>query len=287
MRTKNAMQLKAIISNRAKEGGVPPQLVMQSYLLERLLERISLSPWRDSVVVKGGVLISSLMGVDRRSTKDLDATVRGFPLTHENAERAFREIAAVEADDDFSFEFVRTEDIRETDDYPGIRVHLLASYEKMRSPVTVDVTTGDKITPDAVEYSYPLMFDNRSLSLMAYPLPTTLAEKLETVVSRGIANTRPRDYYDLRMLWLTRRAEVELDVLRDALAATSGKRGTLAAMGSYRAVMAEVASDAVMRDRWAAYARKYPYVGDMTLAGTCETVVAIMEAIDWQACFAE
>ena len=179
MRTKNAMQLKAIISNRAKEGGVPPQLVMQSYLLERLLERISLSPWRDSVVVKGGVLISSLMGVDRRSTKDLDATVRGFPLTHENAERAFREIAAVEADDDFSFEFVRTEDIRETDDYPGIRVHLLASYEKMRSPVTVDVTTGDKITPDAVEYSYPLMFDNRSLSLMAYPLPTTLAEKLD------------------------------------------------------------------------------------------------------------
>ena len=119
------------------------------------------------------------MGVDRRSTKDLDATVRGFPLTHENAERAFREIAAVEADDDFSFEFVRTEDIRETDDYPGIRVHLLASYEKMRSPVTVDVTTGDKITPDAVEYSYPLMFDNRSLSLMAYPLPTTLESDLE------------------------------------------------------------------------------------------------------------
>lgn len=171
MRTKNAMQLKAIISNRAKEGGVPPQLVMQSYLLERLLERISLSPWRDSVVVKGGVLISSLMGVDRRSTKDLDATVRGFPLTHENAERAFREIAAVEADDDFSFEFVRTEDIRETDDYPGIRVHLLASYEKMRSPVTVDVTTGDKITPDAVEYSYPLMFDNRSLLANGLPAP--------------------------------------------------------------------------------------------------------------------
>ena len=197
------------------------------------------------------MLISSLVGVDRRSTKDLDATVRGFPLAHESAERAFREIAAVEADDDFSFEFVRTEDIREADDYPGIRVHLLASYDKMRSPVTVDVTTGDKITPDAVEYSYPLMFDNRSLSLMAYPLPTTLAEKLETVVSRGIANTRPRDYYDLRTLWLTRKAEVELGVLRDALAATS------------------------------AYAHRYPYVGSMTLAEACETVVAIMEDISW------
>lgn len=278
------MQLKAIISNRAKKGGVSPQLVMQNYLLERLLERISLSLWRDSVVVKGGMLISSLVGVDRRSTKDLDTTVRGFPLTHESAERAFHEIAAVKADDDFSFEFVRTEDIRETDDYPGIRVHLLASYDKMRSPVTVDVTAGDKITPDAIEYSYPLMFDNRSLSLMAYPLPTTLAEKLETVVSRGVANTRPRDYYDLRTLWLTRRAEVELSVLRDALAATSEKRGTFGGMDRYHEVMAEVVSDAAMQDRWAAYARRYPYVGNMTLAEACETVVTIMEAIDWQAC---
>ena len=124
MRTKNAMQLKAVIRNKAKEEGVPPQLVMQNYLLERLLERISLSAWRDSVVIKGGMLIGSLVGVDKRSTKDLDTTVRGFPLTHENAERAFREIAAVEADDDFAFEFVRTEGIRETDDYPGIRVPL-------------------------------------------------------------------------------------------------------------------------------------------------------------------
>lgn len=134
-------------------------MVMQNYLLERLLERISLSLWRNKVVVKGGMLISSLVGVDRRSTKDLDATVRGFPLAHESAERAFREIAAVEADDDFSFEFVRTEDIREADDYPGIRVHLLASYDKMRSPVTVDVTTGDKITPD--------VFGNRIIDTLA------------------------------------------------------------------------------------------------------------------------
>lgn len=281
MRTKNAMQLKAIIRNKAKEEGVPPQLVMQNYLLERLLERISLSAWRDSVVIKGGMLISSLVGVDKRSTKDLDTTVRGFPLTHENAERAFREIAAVEADDDFEFEFVRTEDIRETDDYQGIRVHLLANYERMSSPVTVDVTTGDRITPEAIEYSYPLMFDDRTLSLMAYPLPTTLAEKLETVISRGVANTRPRDYYDLRTLWFTRKAEVDPAMLGDALAATSEKRGSRAAIGRYREVMAEVASDAAMLDRWAAYARRYPYVGDMTLEEACGTVVAIMEAIGW------
>ena len=281
MRTKNAMQLKAIIRNRAKDEGVPAQLVMQNYLLERLLERISLSPWRDCVVIKGGMLISSLVGVGKRSTKDLDTTVRGLPLTHENAERAFREIAAVEADDDFDFEFVRTEDIRETDDYPGIRVHLLANYERMSSPVTVDVTTGDAITPDAIEYSYPLMFDERALSLMAYPLPTTLAEKLETVISRGVANTRLRDYYDLHTLWLSKGTEADPSVLREALFATSEKRGTRAAMGRYREVMAEVASDAGMLGRWAAYARRYPYVGDMTRQEACGTAVAIMGAIGW------
>ena len=281
MRTKNAMQLKAIIRNRAKEEDVPPQLVMQNYLLERLLERISLSSWRDCVVIKGGMLISSLVGVDKRSTKDLDTTVRGFSLSHESAEKAFREIAAVKADDDFEFEFVRTEDIRETDDYPGIRVHLLANYEKMSSPVTVDVTTGDRITPDAVEYSYPLMFEGRALSLMAYPLVTTLAEKLETVIGRGVANTRPRDFYDLHTLWLTRKSEVDLDVLEDALVATSEKRGTRMVMDRYREVMAEVALDAGMLGRWAVYARGYPYVGDMTLEEACGTVVTIMEAIGW------
>lgn len=275
------MQLKARVRNQARAEGVPPQLLMQHYLIERLLERISLSRWRDDVVVKGGMLISSLVGVDKRGTKDLDTTVRGFPLTHENAEQAFREIAAVGADDDFSFEFVRTENIRETDDYQGIRVHLLANYERMSSPVAVDVTTGDRITPGAIEYRYPLLFDDCAITIMSYPLATTLAEKLETVISRSVANTRPRDYYDLRMLWLTRSSEVDLGVLREALTATAEKRGTLAAMGNYRAVMAQVATDAGMLGHWAAYARGHPYVGDMTLAETCDTVVEIMGAIGW------
>ena len=191
MRTKNAMQLKARINNMAKEAGIPAQAMMQSYLLERLLERLAESPWRDNVVIKGGVLISSLVGVSSRTTMDLDTTVRGFDLTHESAERAFREIAAVQADDDWEFEFDRTEDIRETDDYPGIRGHLKANYAPMSVPLTVDVTTGDRITPEAVEYSYPLLFGEGEITLMAYPVETVLAEKLETVVTRGVANTRP------------------------------------------------------------------------------------------------
>lgn len=281
MRTNNSMQLKALVRNRAKAEGVSPQLVVQNYLLERLLERISLSPWRDRVVVKGGMLISSLIGVDKRSTKDLDTTIQGFTLTHENAEKAFREIAAIEADDDFEFEFVNTEDIREGDDYPGIRVHLVANYEKMSSPVTIDVTTGDKITPGAIEYSYPLLFEDRSILLMAYPLATVLAEKLETVISRSVANTRPRDYYDIFTLWQTRKDTVNPDTLREALVATADKRGTHTAMDNYREVMTRVADDFGMLSHWSAYARTYPYVGDLTLQDACEAVVEIMGVMSW------
>ena len=168
---------------------------------------------------------------------------------------------------------MRTEDIREADDYPGIRVHLLVNYEKMSSPMTVDVTTGDKITPESVEYSCPLLFDDRSIAIMSYSLATMLAEKLETAISRSVANTRPRDYYDLHTLWLTRRDEVKPDVLGDALTATAERRGSHAAMGNYREVMAQVASDDETLGLWAAYARRYPYVGDMTLGEACGTVV--------------
>lgn len=281
MRTNNAMQLKALIRNRAKAEEVSPQLVMQNYLLERFLERISLSSWRDRIVIKGGMLISSLIGVDKRSTKDLDTTIQGFTLTHESAEKAFREIAAVEVDDDFEFKFIRTEDIREGDEYPGIRVHLTADYEMMSSPVTVDVTTGDKITPGAIEYSYHLLFDDRSILLMAYPLATVLAEKLETVISRSVANTRPRDYYDIYTLWKTRKDTVDSDSLREALVATADKRGTLSAMNNYRKVMKQVAEDPAMLSHWSAYARRYPYVGNLSLQSACDVVVEIMEAISW------
>ena len=143
----------------------------------------------------------------------------------------------------------------------------------MSSPMTVDVTTGDKITPESFEYSCPLLFDDRSIAIMSYSLATTLAEKLETATSRSVANTRPRDYYDLHTPWLTRRDEVKPDVPRDAVAAAVEKRGSHAAMGNYREVMAQVASDDGMLGLWAAYARKYPYVGDMTLGEACGTVV--------------
>ncbi len=279
MKTRDAAQLKARINAMAKEAGIPAQAMMQSYLLERLLERLSNSPWRNNVVIKGGVLISSLVGVSSRTTMDLDTTVRGFDLTHESAERAFREIISGHADDDWEFEFDRTEDIRETDDYPGIRVHLRAIYAPMAIPLTVDVTTGDKITPNAVEYRYPLLFDEGEISLMAYPIETVLAEKLETIISRGIANTRPRDFYDIHVLMNTKCNCIDMNVLRDALESTCGKRGSWVTIARWANILDGVASDTTMLAQWAKYAKKNPYAAGVSLQECCATAKDVLSKV--------
>ena len=279
MKTRNATQLKARINAMAKEAGIPAQAMMQSHLLERLLERLSNSPWRNNVVIKGGVLISSLVGVSSRTTMDLDTTVRGFDLTHESAERAFREIISGHADDDWEFEFDRTEDIRETDDYPGIRVHLRAIYAPMAIPLTVDVTTGDKITPNAVEYRYPLLFDEGEISLMAYPIETVLAEKLETIVSRGVANTRPRDFYDIHVLMSAKGDCIDLEVLRDALESTCRKRGSWTTITRWTSILDGVASDTAMLAQWAKYARKNPYATGISLQECCMTAKGVLSKV--------
>lgn len=280
MRTKNAMQLKARINARAREAGIPAQSLMQSYLFERLLERLSKSKWRDNVIIKGGMLISSLVGVASRTTMDLDTTIMGFTLTHESAEKIFSEVAAVDANDDWSFELDHTEDIRETDDYPGIRVYLKAMYPPMAVPLKIDVTTGDSITPGPVAYDYPLLFDEGSVGLMSYPLETVLAEKLETVVSRGVANTRPRDFYDIHLLWKTRGGECEIPTLREALEHTCAKRGSVRMVARWRLVLDEVATDKAMLAQWGRYAKKNPYTAGIELMQCCETAKEILAALE-------
>ena len=280
MRTKNAMQLKARINTRAKEAGIPAQSLMQSYLFERLLERLSKSKWRDNVVIKGGMLISSLVGVASRTTMDLDTTITGFTLTRESAEKVFREVAVIDADDDWAFEFDRTEDIRETDDYLGIRMYLKAAYPPMVVPLKIDVTTGDSITPGSVAYDYPLLFDGGSIRLMSYPLETMLAEKFETVVSRGVTNTRPRDFYDILLLWRTRGDKCEIPTLWEALERTCAKRGSTEMMEHWQTILDEVATDKAMLVLWDKYAKKNPYAAGIELAQCCETAKEVLATFE-------
>ncbi len=279
MKTRNAMQLKALINNKAKAAGVSPQLMLQNYMLERLIDRISRSPWRDCVIVKGGMLIGSLIGVDRRTTKDLDTTVRGFTLTHRKAAEVFGEICAIDADDDLSFELLRTDDIRETDEYPGIRVFLRACYDPLAVPLTVDVTTGDKITPDAIAYVYPFVFDEGSATVMAYPLETVLAEKIETVLARNVATTRIRDFYDVYELWRVRGRAVRRRTLAQALAATCEKRNSWEAVGRCGEIIDVMRTDGGLRRQWRTYASKHSYAASLSFEETLDALYEVMGSI--------
>lgn len=279
MITKNPMQLKAFIKKKAAEKNISAQLVMQNYMLERLLERISLSAYKRNFILKGGFLISAIVGLDTRATMDLDATIKGFTLTHESIQEIFEEICSVEVPDDVLFELREISDIREGDDYPGIRVSLNANYPPIRVPLTVDVTTGDIITPREIEYTFSLLFDDRTISILAYNLETVLAEKIETVLSRSIANTRPRDFYDIHILYSLRGAECNPETLLQALERTANKRGSQKVLRQYQDIISEIRSSEQLRGFWKKYQRDFDYAKDISFDDACDTIQHIMNSM--------
>lgn len=280
MITRNPMQLKAFIKKKAAEKNISAQLVMQNYMLERLLERISLSPYRRNFILKGGFLISAIVGLDTRATMDLDTTIKGFTLSHENLQAIITEICSVQVDDDVSFELVTISDIREGDDYPGLRVALKANYPPISVPLTVDVTTGDIITPREIEYTFSLLFDDRTISILAYNLETVFAEKIETVLSRSVANTRPRDYYDIHILYALRGAECNNEMLQQALERTTEKRGSGHILLEYPEIMKEIRESEQLRRLWEKYRRSFDYAKDISFDDTCNSIEKIMDCID-------
>ncbi len=279
MKTNNPMQLKAYIKKMSAEKNISAQLVMQNYMLERLLERISVSKYQPNLILKGGFLISAIVGLDTRATMDLDTTIKGFDVTHDAVRRIFEEICAISLDDDVKFEVLNTSDIREGDDYPGIRVSLRANYPPLAVPLSVDVTTGDKITPREIEYTFKLLFDDRMIKIMAYNLETVLAEKLETVLARGIANTRPRDFYDIYILYEIRGHECDKMVLKNALAETASKRRSSPILSNYKVVMETIASSEQLKGFWRKYQADFDYAQDIDFANICHLIVKIFDEI--------
>ena len=275
----NAMQLKAIIKNIAKKKNISASLVLQNYMLERFLERVSLSQYRDNYVVKGGFLIASMVGLDSRATMDMDATIKGYPVNEESLQKMIEDIIAVPVSDDITFRFMSIGEIREDDEYSGYRVSLRADYGKMAVPLKLDITTGDKITPREIDYSYKLLMEDRSISILAYNLSTILAEKLETVVSRGDQNTRPRDFYDVFILTKLRAGSIDMADLNAALKATSEKRGTTELMKKYHEIMQVVKNSDVMKRQWDNYRKDFDYATGIEFEDTCDAVITLMDRL--------
>ena len=284
---KNAMQLKAIVKRIAKEKHISAQLVLQNYMLERFLERVSISSYRHNYIIKGGFLIAAMVGLHSRATMDMDATIKNYPVNEETIREMIEDIIKNNLDDDISFSLKSINEIREGDEYTGYRVALAALYPPMAVPLKLDITTGDKITPKEIEYSYKLMLEDRSIKVLAYNLSTILAEKLETVISRGDQNTRPRDYYDIYILTKLQENNIDISLLREALKATITKRGSSKVVNRYHEIMNIVENSDVMKRQWKNYQKDFDYATDIEFEQTCKSVLKIMDSLDIDKYFKE
>lgn len=258
-----ARQLKDLIRNLSKEKSANAQILMRNYMMERFLERISLSDYKDRFILKGGMLVAAMVGLDARSTMDLDATVKGANVSVEDVENIIFSILSVPMEDGVEFQVKRISEIMEEAEYPGVRVSMETTFDGVRTPLKIDISTGDVITPREVRYSFRLMLEERSIELWAYNLETVLAEKLETVISRNVTNTRMRDFYDIYILGQLYGESLCAPVLRDALVATATKRGTLEQMKEAAAVFDEVEESPVMEKLWQSYQKNYSYAADL------------------------
>ena len=260
---KTAKQLKDLIRNLSKKKSADAQILMRNYMMERFLERISLSEYRDKFILKGGMLVAAMVGLDARSTMDLDATVKGVNVNVDDVADLIAGIVSVPIDDGVAFQINKVSEIMDEAEYSGIRVSMTTVFDGVVTPLKIDISTGDAITPREVRYSFKLMLEDRSIDIWAYNLETVLAEKLETIITRATVNTRMRDFYDIYILEQLHGNTLNAQILHDALLATARKRETEGHLTEAREVFAEVEDSPVMQQLWTAYRKKFSYAADL------------------------
>ena len=258
---KSATAVKTKIKNKAGGSSDKSQIMLRIYLMERLLERVSLSRYRDNFVLKGGLLVSSLVGVDMRSTMDVDTIVKSLPLNKSAIQKILEEIMAIGLEDGVLFHITKVQNIMEGHEYEGVRFMIDCTMDKLKQTIKMDISTGDEITPGAIEYKLPLIIEDRSIDLWAYNLETLLAEKLETIMVRAEANTRMRDFYDICVLLEQDAETIDRDTMKAAFYATCKKRGSIELIGAIDDVINKISDDDTMRQLWNNYRKTNYYVG--------------------------
>lgn len=271
-------QIKGRIKSVAKQNNADARTLMRIYMMERFLERLAQSEYRDNFIIKGGILVTAMIGVAHRSTMDIDTSMKNLNLSAEDALRVVNRVKDIDLDDGVSFDVKDVSNIMDEMEYPGIRVTMNANVGRLITPLKIDISTGDVITPRAIEFNYDLLLEDRSISLWSYNLETILAEKLQTVLARGILNTRMRDFYDIRMLLDTYEDKVNKAVLKDAFAATCKKRGTDNLQEQAEEIIKIIEADEQLQVLWRAYQKKYSYAAEIDYASVISGVRKLM---DW------
>ncbi len=271
-----AMSLKAKIRNIAKQKNIPAQVILQNYMFERLLVRLSASEYIEKFVLKGGMLVAAIVGLDNRATMDMDTTLKNLPLTPEAIRSALEDICDIEFDDGVVFEVGTISPIREDDIYGGYRVAVIARFDTLVTPLSIDVSTGDVITPYAVQYNFSEIFDEeKSYKLWAYNIETVMAEKVETILRRSVFNTRPRDFYDAYILATTQ--NFDKAVFADALKATAEHRGTSEQIADVPGILRNIEESAELKNMWGKYRKQFAYAQDITYEQIMDAVKSLVK----------
>ena len=274
---RNDASLRGKCKAIAKKHGIMAQEVMQMYLFERFLARLEKSEYVDKFILKGGLLISSLIGVENRTTMDMDATLQAISLDEESVSRMISDICSIRCDDGVSFAFESVETIREDDDYGGLRAHIRSRFGRMDTPMKIDLTTGDAITPGVIEYPFPMMFDEGLLRVMSYPLATCVAEKYEALVKRGSLTTRARDLYDIYRFVELYGDSLDWGSVSEAIGKTAEHRGSIELMGDFSRVCNEMLASTAIQDMWVKYVRENSFAVSISLEETLNAIRVVGE----------
>ena len=276
----NSDKLKNIIYKKAHGNSDISQKFYQLFYFERILERISISNYRGQIILKGVLLLTSIIGNDERTTKDMDATLKGIPLTKNDVEKVFNEILNIDIDDGVSFQIISIKDIRLEDEYGGFRLNILSTLDNNKTYITVELTTGDVITPKEMKYNYNSIFEDKKIPIMSYTLETILAEKFQTIVTRGLLNTRLKDFYDVYILINTKINELSKDNLIKAIKNTFERRETNFDLEQFNEVINDLSNDNNMNNLWNEYISKNSYAKNVKFEDTIKAIKEIVEILE-------
>ncbi|WP_071441045.1 nucleotidyl transferase AbiEii/AbiGii toxin family protein [Traorella massiliensis] len=269
---KTPEQLKGTIRNLAKEKGIHAQEILQIYMFEKIIERLSVSPYKNNFILKGGLLISAILGIEERTTMDMDTTIKGLSMEKENIKNIIIEILNQKVGDEIEFQLLDLLPIREEDEYENYRASIQASYGKMKIPMKIDITTGDVITPKEIQFLYPLMFEDCSIKIKAYTQETIMAEKFETIMRRNVGNTRARDFYDLHLLYRLYHKNANWNLLKEAITATAKSRGSISILENTDQILKTIKESDYLKDLWRRYQSQNLYAQNITYSDIMETM---------------
>ena len=277
---KTSEQIKGAIRNISKKTGVNANSLLQMCLFEGILEKISKSKYKNHIILKGGLLISSLIGVEMRSTLDMDTTIRGLPMNEENISKILHEILEITIDADIVYRLIKLERIRKEALYEDFCATITCRYGKINANLNIDITTGDIITPKEIQYSYEKILEEGSISILTYTIETIIAEKFETISSRNITTTRARDFYDLYMLYKLYKSKIDRNVLKEAITLTSQHRNSFSLVLQYKEIVKLFYQSNSLKNLWDKYIQNNPYAKEISFDDTIsiyEEIGSILE----------